>query len=278
MAATSALANRPARWNAFDTGMPIASKTKIVQIPTDDGPIHAYLAQPDEAEPRPGVVLLHHVFGWDEFYWEATERLARHGYDVICPDLYCRFGHGEPRAVADSVADDGGVHDDSVVRDCTAAAELLRSLDTNDGRVAIMGACSGGRHALLTASRTPGWSAVVDFWGGRVVHKPEEVIPARPVAPIEYTEGLVAPLLGVFGMEDVNPSLEDVAIHEAELRRLGKDFEFHRLAGAGHGFFHYHQARYRAEPALAAWDLALAFLAERMPPASTGASSEPLDR
>jgi len=38
-------------------------------------------------------VAVHHLPGWDEFYREFSERLARHGFTVICPDLCCRFGH-----------------------------------------------------------------------------------------------------------------------------------------------------------------------------------------
>jgi carboxymethylenebutenolidase len=58
---------------------------------------------------------VHHLPGWDEFYREFAERLARHGYSVICPDLYCRFGHGTPDDVAARVRSAGGVPDNSVV-------------------------------------------------------------------------------------------------------------------------------------------------------------------
>jgi carboxymethylenebutenolidase len=34
----------------------------------------------------PGIVAVHHLPGWDEFYREFCERLARHGYGVVCPD------------------------------------------------------------------------------------------------------------------------------------------------------------------------------------------------
>jgi carboxymethylenebutenolidase len=54
----------------------------------------------------PGIVAVHHLPGWDEFYREFCERLARHGYSVICPDLYDRFGHGTPDDVAAKVRAD----------------------------------------------------------------------------------------------------------------------------------------------------------------------------
>ncbi len=53
---------------------------------------------------------MHHLPGWDEFYREFSDRLARHGYSVICPDLYCRFGHGSPDDVAAQVRAQGASH------------------------------------------------------------------------------------------------------------------------------------------------------------------------
>ena len=60
--------------------------------------------------------------------------------------------------------------DDQVVGDCAAALNWLKAQPTSNGKVGIIGTCSGGRHALLAASRTPGFDAVADLWGGGVVH------------------------------------------------------------------------------------------------------------
>jgi len=56
---------------------------------------------------------LPHAPGWDEFYQEFVRRLANHGYAVICPDLYCREGHGTPDDMAAKVRADGGVADEA---------------------------------------------------------------------------------------------------------------------------------------------------------------------
>ncbi len=73
--------------------------------------------------------------GWDEFYREFSDRLARHGYTVICPDLYCRYGHGTPDDIAAKVRADGGVPDDSVVGDCAAAKDWLLAQPTSNGKI-----------------------------------------------------------------------------------------------------------------------------------------------
>jgi carboxymethylenebutenolidase len=215
--------------------------------------VHAYVVRPRQDGPLPGVVVVHHMPGWDEFYQEFSERLGRHGYTVICPDLYCRFGHGTPDDVAAKVRSQGGVPDDSVVGDCAAALEWLKAQPGSNGKVGIIGSCSGGRHSVLVASRVPGFAAVVDLWGGGVVMSPEQRTPARPVAPIEYTEALDAPLLGLFGNDDQSPTPEQVDIHEAELKKHGKTYEFHRYDGAGHGFFYYQAPIYRPEQAMDGW-------------------------
>ena len=150
----------------------------------------------------PGIVAVHHMPGWDEFFREFSDRLARHGYTVICPDLYCRYGHGTPDDIAAKVRADGGVPDESVVGDLAAAKDWLLAQPTSNGKVGILGTCSGGRHALLTASTRPGFDAVVDLWGGGVIMGPDELSPARPVSPLDYTADLNTPLLGIFGNDD----------------------------------------------------------------------------
>jgi carboxymethylenebutenolidase len=247
-------------WNSFRTDDRTGITAEVITYPAGGGDeIHAYVARPTGDGPTPGIVAVHHLPGWDEFYREFSDRLARHGYTVICPDLYCRFGHGTPDDVAATVRSQGGVADDSVVADCAAALAWLNALPTSNGKVGIIGSCSGGRHALLAASRVPGFDAVVDLWGGGVIASQEELSPSRPVAPIDYTADLASPLLGVFGNDDSHPSPEQVDLHEAELKRHGKAYEFHRYDGAGHGFFYYHWPIYRPEQAMDGWEKVFTF-------------------
>ena len=103
-------------WNSFQTDALGGIVAEVITYPGGNGDeIHAYVARPTADQPTPGIVAVHHLPGWDEFYREFSERLARHGYTVICPDLYCRFGHGTPDDVAARVRSQGGVRDDSVV-------------------------------------------------------------------------------------------------------------------------------------------------------------------
>lgn len=223
--------------------------------------VNAYFARPTGAGPFPAMVLFHHRPGWDEWYREATRRFAHHGYMAISPDLYSRFGHGAPDDVAAKANAEGGVPDESVVGDGQACVELLKALPISNGKVGVMGTCSGGRHAYLTACRTPAVDALVDCWGGRVVMAPEDLDEVMPVAPIDLTPQLSCPVLGLFGNDDKNPTPEDVDRLEAALQEHGKAHEFHRYDGAGHGFFYYDKpAAYRAEQALDGWNKIWDFL------------------
>ncbi len=252
-------------WNSFITDARLGLTAEITTYPGGNGDqIHAYVAKPNGDGRRPGIVAVHHLPGWDEFYQEFCERLARHGYAVICPDLYCRYGHGTPDDIAAKVRSQGGVHDDSVVADCDMAMRWLKSQPESNGKVGIIGSCSGGRHAVLVAGRVEGFDAVVDLWGGNVVMPKDALSDARPVAPLDYTAGLDAPLLGLFGNDDQSPSPEQVDQHEAELKRHGKDYEFHRYDGAGHGFFYYHAPIYRPEQAMDGWAKVFAFFDQHL--------------
>jgi carboxymethylenebutenolidase len=247
-------------WNSFRTDGQMGITAELTTYPGGNGDtVHAYVARPTGDGPSPGVVVVHHMPGWDEFYQEFTRRLAHHGYTAICPDLYCRLGHGTPDDVAAAVRAEGGVADDSVVADCEAALRWLRALPTSNGRVGIVGTCSGGRHSVLVAGRVKGFDAVADLWGGGVVMAPEQLTPKRPVAPIEYTKELSAPLLGLFGNDDQNPPPDQVDRHEEELKRHGKEYEFHRYDGAGHGFFYYDRPAYRPQAAMDGWNKLFVF-------------------
>lgn len=226
--------------------------------------INAYIARPLGPGPFPAVVMVHHMPGWDEWYREATRKFAHHGYIALSPNLYFRAGHGTPEDVTAKVRGEGGVPDEQVVGDLSGAAHYLRGMATCNGKVGIFGTCSGGRHAYLAGCLTNDFNAVIDCWGGRIVMAPNELSAKQPVAPIDYTDKLNVPLLGLFGADDRSPTAEQVAQHEAELKRLGKNYEFHMYPNAGHGFFYYHTALHRPEQSVDGWNKIWAFLGKNL--------------
>src|SRR5436305_15274369 len=63
-------------------------------------PISAYVARPLGSGPFPGMVLIHHAPGWDEWYRETTRKFAHHGYATIRHNLYHRTSVGKAADVA----------------------------------------------------------------------------------------------------------------------------------------------------------------------------------
>ena len=56
----------------------------------------AYCARPTKPGKVPGVVVIMHLPGWDEWIIEVTRKFAHHGYAAISPNLYFRNGPGSP--------------------------------------------------------------------------------------------------------------------------------------------------------------------------------------
>jgi carboxymethylenebutenolidase len=159
---------------------------------------------------------------------------------------------------------DGGIADAQMVGDTAAAVAWMRAHPNNNGKVGLFGSCSGGRHAFIYACQKKDVDACVDLWGGRIV-MPKETLNAKiPVAPIDMTKDLASPLLGLFGNDDRAPSPEEVDQHEAELKKHGKNYEFHRYDGAGHGFFYWHRPLYRPEQAMDGWAKVHAFFGKHL--------------
>lgn len=216
--------------------------------------IDAYMARPAGPGPYPGVVVIHHMPGWDEATKEITRKFAHHGYAAISPNLHFREGKGTPAENSASVRAAGGMPDKRTMGDVEGAIGYLRTLPYLNGKVGIIGYCSGGRQAYLAACTLPGIDAAIDCYGGGVAAPREELNALQPVAPIDYTKDLSCPLLGLFGREDKRPSPVEVAKTEEELKKWGKTYEFHTYDKAGHGFFAVDLPTYRQEAAVDGWN------------------------
>ncbi len=216
-------------------------------------PLEAYLATPDLSTPRGSVIVIHHMPGYDRATKEFTRRFAEMGYIALCPNLYSREAPGaDPDDAAAAARALGGVPDERLVGDVRGALSYLRDLDGATGRVGVIGHCSGGRQAFLAATHLP-LDAAIDCYGAFVVAAPPPGMPWK-VGPIaERAATLNCPLLGLFGIEDKNPSPDEVEELAEALREAGKQFEFHLFPDAGHAFFAPDRPSYRPQAAVEGW-------------------------
>jgi carboxymethylenebutenolidase len=230
----------------------------------DDDEIEAYLARPDGGEPRGGVVVIHHMPGYDRATKEMTRRFAELGYDAICPNLFSREAPGAaPDDAAATVRANGGVPDWRLVGDVAGAAAYLRGLPTSNGKVGVIGYCSGGRQSVLAACNLD-LDAAVDCYGAFVTGTPPKDYPLNVTDLVDQLPGLRAPLLGLFGAEDTHPSPAEVAELGEILAANGKQFEVHNYVDAGHAFFAVDRPAYRVAAANDGWDKIAAFYAANL--------------
>ena len=224
------------------------------EVSLDDRRMRCYLAQP-RAVHGPGVLVCMHGPGVDEFIRDICERLATRGYAAIAPDLYHR--QLEPR-----VDPWTNVSDMDALRDMAQAILALGTLAGADTRrVGVVGFCMGGRLAFLCAANNPALRAAVVFHGGNIM-----VAQKGLSSPFEQARNIRAPVLGLFGVDDTNPSPSDVQTLDAELTRLGKVHEFLSYSGAGHAFLNFTRpAVFREAQATAAWAKCLAWLEHYLP-------------
>jgi carboxymethylenebutenolidase len=234
---------------------------RTVTITGADGDhVEAYLARPEgesDAASRGGVVVIHHMPGYDRATKEMVRRFAELGYDAICPNLYFREAPGAaPDDAAATARAQGGVPDERLLGDVGGAAAYLRGLETSNGKVGVIGHCSGGRQSVLSACHLD-LQGAVDCYGAFVTGTPP---PERKMTNlVDQLPNLGAPLLGLFGNDDSYPSPEQV--DELEQILVGQDspHEFHRYDDAGHAFFAVDRPSYRVEAANDGWERIAAF-------------------
>jgi len=213
-----------------------------------------YAALPDGPGPHPAVVIAFHVGGLDDFDRKMADQLAEAGFVAVVPDLFHRF----PQSVMDGPRLDrlGHLQDPDIIADMNAAVDFLTansSIDSN--RLGVTGFCMGGRIAWLMAASNPIFKCTVPFYGGNIMGNwgPGDT-------PFSMANNINCPMLFHFGAEDGNPSVADRDTFDAELTRLGKDFEFHTYEGAGHAFMDYtNPERHHAPSAAAAWPRTIDF-------------------
>jgi carboxymethylenebutenolidase len=229
-----------------------------------DDEIEGYLVRPSDDGTRGGVVVIHHMPGYDRGTKEIARRFAELGYDAIVPNLYYREAPGAaPDDAAATARANGGVPDDRLVGDVGAAAEYLRSLSRSNGKVGVIGFCSGGRQSVLAACNLD-LDAAVDCYGAFVTGEPPADFPLNVTNLVDQLPNLRAPLLGLFGNEDKFPSPEQVDELDAILTREGKPHEFHRYDDAGHAFFSTNRPAYRVEAANDGWERIQTFYANHL--------------
>ncbi len=236
-----------------------------VVFPSGGDSIAGALYAPDAGGgPRPGVIVLHDVWGLHEPYHAIGKRLASAGFVALALDLYAR---GEkPGSPADMPGVMKFLHrlpDRRVLADVQAAIGFLHARPEVAGRkIGLTGFCMGGKYAFLAASRCRGLAAVVPWYG--MLHA-ASLDDANPEHALDAIDDVRCPVLALFGAEDALIPLADVDALRARAAKAALPVEVVVYTGAGHAFANETRADvYRPEAAADGWRRALAFLAREL--------------
>jgi len=214
--------------------------------------------------PRPGVVIIHDVWGLSDQYHRVAQRLARAGFVALALDLYARGETpGSPANMPAVLKFLQRLPDRRVLADIQAALDFLAARPEVAGRkLGLTGFCMGGKYADLAAVHCRGLSAVVSWYG--MLHA-DAIDDANPEHAIDALEALTCPLLAFFGADDVLIPSSDVEALRARVRARGLPVETVIYTGAGHAFANDSRPEsYRAEAAGDAWRRTQAFFAREL--------------
>src|SRR5208283_5763195 len=59
-----------------------------IQFDGATGEINAYLTKPDVADARPGIIVIHEIFGLVDHTKDVANRFSAQGYVTLAPDLF----------------------------------------------------------------------------------------------------------------------------------------------------------------------------------------------
>jgi carboxymethylenebutenolidase len=183
---------------------------------------------------------------------DVTRRFAAAGFLGITFEPYAREGgvlHLPDIAAVRKVVDP--IPDDRVMADLDAVAAYAKSHPAAQAdRIGVTGFCRGGMYTLLYAAHNPRIKAAVP-WYGQI--RPALTPGVRTAGPLDLAGRIHAPVLGLYGGEDLGIPIADVKEMEAVLKKAGKTAEFVIYPGAPHAFYADYRPSFRPEAAADAW-------------------------
>ena len=222
-----------------------------VKIPTKDGEMPGYRAMPAKGENLPVVLVVQEIFGVHEHIKDICRRLAKLGYLAVAPELYARQGDVSKLTDFQEILKIvRTVPDSQVMSDLDATvAWAKKSSKGNTDKLAVTGFCWGGRIVWLYAAHNKDVKAGV-AWYGRLVGDKNDL---QPKYPLDIVADLKAPVLGLYGGEDMGIQNDTVEKMQAALKEAKKPSEIHLYPKTPHGFYADYRPSYRKEQADDGW-------------------------
>ena len=154
--------------------------TMITLKASDGFTLGAYEAKP-KGKPRAGLVVIQEIFGVNDHIKRVADGFADDGYHVLSPAIFDRGERGvdigyDKADIDKGIALRAKIPLEATLLDIAASIAALKDA----GKVAIVGYCYGGSLAWLGATRLPGLSAAIGYYGGLIADHVGE----KPRCPI----------------------------------------------------------------------------------------------
>jgi carboxymethylenebutenolidase len=211
----------------------------------------AYRAMPAKGDKFPVVLVVQEIFGVHEHIKDICRRLAKLGYLAVAPELYARQGDvsklTEFPEILKIVAT---VPDAQVMSDLDATAAWAKKSGKGDtSKLAVTGFCWGGRIVWLYSAHNKDVKAGV-AWYGRLTSAVDDL---HPKHPLDIVESLKAPVLGLYGAEDMGIPNDTVEKMQAKLKEAKQPSEIVLYPKTPHGFHADYRPSYRKTEAEDGW-------------------------
>jgi len=222
-----------------------------------------YAVRPAAPGKYPAVLVIPEVFGMHEHIKDVTRRFAREGFLAVTFEPYAREGGVQHLPDLDAVRKVvDPVPDARVMADLDAIVAWARKHPSaKPDRVGMTGFCRGGMYTLLYAARSPELKAAVPWYGQL---RPALTPGVRTEGPLDVAARINAPVLGLYGAEDLGIPVADVRTLESKMKAAGRTAEFVIYPGAPHAFFADYRPSYRPEAARDAWGRCIAWFGKHL--------------
>ena len=207
--------------------------------------LQMYVTEPESGE-RPGILLLHAWWGFNECFRDLCDRLAQEGFLVVAPDLY----DGDVAStIEEAEALSSALDQTEAQKDVRAAFDFLHEHENVAGGLGLTGFSMGVGYALwVVRNRANDVDAAVLFYGN---------------GGGEYADTSTA-FLGHFAEDDEFNNERDVEALRERLQAGNGDVTFHTYSNTQHWFFESDRPEYDEAASELAWSRTVEFLRTKL--------------
>jgi carboxymethylenebutenolidase len=222
------------------------------------GEIPAYYAVPKGKGKRPVILVVPEIWGNHEHIKDVVRRVAKAGYFAVANEPYFRIGDlTKLENIKEVIAGANKLSDQQAFEDLDAVVAWAdKNPRANTGKLGITGFCRGGRMVWMYTAHNKKVDAGVAWYGSLM-----PIPPAMPSGPLDVTDKVDRPVLGLYGSADQGIPMDHVNRMRAGLQAFGNDKKstIHVYEGMPHAFNADYRPSYRKEAADDGWKRMLAW-------------------